>query len=185
MKVRRTGLAAAAALLLAAIAAASLSAQQAQTPGTPKERPRDLRADDDAPAGRALARVHRETEVQARLFDGRMAMIKGALRLDEAQLKLWAPVEARLRAGFTARQQARAEREEAPRQEGERPSIAERLERRSKRLGERAERAKALAEAFRPFYASLSDEQMAVARIVLRPVLRGPGRLHRRHSDDD
>lgn len=182
MHVRRTGLAAAT-LLLAAVTAAAPSAQPGPTPDTPKEMPRDPRP--DGPFGARPGGL--SPEVRARLFDGRMAMIKGALRLDEAQLKLWAPVEAQLRASFAARQGARTEREEMRRQGGERPSIAERLDRRSKRLVERAERAKALAEAFRPFHASLGDEQRAVARLVLRPVFRGPHgwRWHRRDSDDD
>jgi hypothetical protein len=127
-------------------------------------------------------------EVRARLVDGRMAMIREALRLDEPQLKLWAPVEAQLRAQFAARQQARAERRERRRQDAVRPSLPDRLDRRSKRLAERAERAKALAEAFRPFYASLGDDQKEVAALVLRRPLRGIGRhawhrLMRRAAD--
>lgn len=111
-------------------------------------------------------------EIRARLLDGRMAMIKESLKLDAAQLKLWAPVEAQLRASFAAREQARAERR-ARRQSGERAALPDRLDRASQRATERAQRIKALAEALRPFYASLSAEQKAVADTVLRP--RGPG----------
>jgi hypothetical protein len=46
-------------------------------------------------------------------------------------------------------------------------------------MTERAERAKTLADAFRPFYASLNQEQKAVAGVVLRPVFAGPGRERR------
>jgi hypothetical protein len=46
-------------------------------------------------------------------------------------------------------------------------------------MTERAEHAKALADAFRPFYASLNDEQKAVAGVVLRRALDGPGRGRR------
>jgi hypothetical protein len=94
-----------------------------------------------------------------------------------AHLKLWAPVEAQLRASFDARQQARAERAEhrATRVNAERPALPDRLERMSKRLTERAERAKALAEAMRPFYAALTDEQKVVANVVMRQALGGPG----------
>jgi hypothetical protein len=118
----------------------------------------------------------RSPEVQARLQDGRIAMIKEALRLDATQLKLWAPVEAQLRASFDARQVARAERVErrAARAGTERPALPDSLDRMSKRLTERAERAKALAEAMRPFYAALTDEQKAVANVVMRQAMGGP-----------
>ncbi len=109
-------------------------------------------------------------ETLTRLQDGRIAMIKGALRLNDAQLKLWAPVEAQLRASFTARQEARVERRER-RQQGatdQRPSLPDRLDRASERMVKRAERMKAYAEVIRPFYASLTDDQKAVAGVVLR-----------------
>jgi LTXXQ motif family protein len=118
----------------------------------------------------------RSPEVRARLFDGRMAMIKESLKLNQQQLSLWAPVEDQLRASFTARQKARAERE-ARHHSGERTPLAppDRLDRSSHRATERAERLKALAEAFRPFYAALSEEQKAVASVVLRPAWRDRG----------
>jgi hypothetical protein len=124
----------------------------------------------------------RSPELRARLHDGRLAMIRESLKLNDAQLKLWEPVEAQLRASFDARQKARAERRAArERGPGERPSLADRLDRMSQRMSERAERAKALASAFRPFYASLSDDQKAVAGVVMRRALRGhdgPGWRH-------
>jgi hypothetical protein len=158
MKTRRSGVATAAILTLAAVPA-TLGVAQAQT------QPPFERQGGPSP------------EVRARLHDGRMAMIREALRLDEAQLKLWAPVEAQLRAAFAARQRARAEWRQGPPPrdvDSGSPSLAERLDRRSRRMAERAERAKALAEAFRPFYASLSDQQKAVARVVLTPAVDGP-----------
>jgi chromosome segregation ATPase len=118
----------------------------------------------------------RSPELRARLHDGRLAMIRESLKLNDAQLKLWEPVEAQLRASFDARQKARSERRAArERGPGERPSLADRLDRMSQRMSERAERAKALASAFRPFYASLSDDQKAVAGVVMRQALRGHG----------
>src|SRR5262245_50005202 len=135
MKVRRAGLAVAAIVALAAVQSTLAVAQGPPQPG-------GLSA-----------------EVRARLHNGRLAMVKEALKLDEAQLKLWAPVEAQLRDAFVARQKARAERQEWRRHHTERPSLPDRLDRASQRLAQRAERAKALATAFKPFYASLSDEQ--------------------------
>jgi hypothetical protein len=124
---------------------------------------------------------HRSPEMRARLFDGHMAMVRESLKLNDAQLKLWAPVEAELRITEEARQKARADRR-ARWQAGEheRLSPADRLDRASQRAAERATRVKALAEAFRPFYASLNDEQKAVAGVVLRPTWGGHGaRSHR------
>jgi LTXXQ motif family protein len=108
-------------------------------------------------------------EARGRLQDGRFAMIKESLKLNDAQLKLWAPVETHMRASFAERQKARAERREKREQQGaQRPSLPDRLTRASERAAKRAERMKALAEVIRPFYASLSDDQKAVANVVLR-----------------
>ena len=110
--------------------------------------------------------------VRERLFDGRMAMIRESLKLTEAQLKLWAPVEQELRAAHEARMKRFAEHKmRAGDQDHLTPS--ERLDRASKHAAARAEHVKALADAFRPFYASLSDDQKAVATVVLRPMLGG------------
>jgi len=121
------------------------------------------------PSARAAAGP--SADALARLQDGRMAMIRESLKLNEAQLKLWAPVEAQMRASYTARQQARTERRER-RQQGAaaatRPSLPDRLDRASQRMAQRAERMKAYAEAIRPFYAALTDDQKAVAGVVLR-----------------
>jgi LTXXQ motif family protein len=153
MKTRWSRLAAAALVLPVTIPATAALAQTQAAPPSPPFRMEG-----------------RSPEVRARLFDGRMAMIKESLKLSQQQLGLWAPVEDQLRASFAARQKARAERE-TRRQSGERtpPAMPERLDRASQRATERAERLKALAEAFRPFYAALSDEQKAVAGVVLRP----------------
>ena len=117
----------------------------------------------------------------ARLQDGRMAMIREALKLNDAQLKLWAPVEAQMRSSYDARQKARAERRERRQQSAkiERPSLPDRLDRASRRMTERADRLKALAEVMRPFYASLTEDQKAVAGVVLRQGA-GFGRFHGR-----
>ena len=118
-------------------------------------------------------------------LEGRITEIKEALKLNDAQLKLWAPVEQQLRARFAARQQARQEfrdRIEQRRQQGsaaQGPALPDRLDRISKRMSERAQRMQAFAEAFKPFYAALSDEQKAVAGVVLRDLrgpMHGPGR---------
>ena len=112
-------------------------------------------------------------EALQRLQDGRMAMIKETLKLNDAQLKLWAPVEAQMRAAATARQQARAERAQMQQQGAQRPALPDRLDSASQRMAKRAEQMKAFADAFKPFYAALSDDQKALAGVVLREG-RGP-----------
>ncbi len=134
-------------------------------------------------------------ETLQRLQEGRIAMAKTALKLNDAQLKLWEPVEQQMRQSFTERQkrreefrkereQRRAAADKQPDQRPERPSMSERLERMSKMSSDRAERLKAFSTAFKPFYDSLSVEQKAVAEIVLRDMGRGrhghrEGRHHR------
>jgi LTXXQ motif family protein len=154
--------------LLPALLAATIPATivYAQTQSQPQPEPRQNRERPDRP------RLSPDT--LNRLQDGRLAMMRESFKLNESQLKLWAPVEQQLRARFAARQQARQDfeqrREQRRQQSGatERPSLADRLDRASKRMTERAQRMQAFTEAFKPFYASLSDEQKAVAGIVLR-----------------
>jgi hypothetical protein len=123
-------------------------------------------------------------ETLARMQDGRIAMAKAALKLSPDQEKLFAPVEENIRARFAERQKARdewqskrAERRAAKgdgEDKGEKLALPERIEKRSERLNklaarmtERAAKAKEYAEVLKPFYASLSDEQKAVAGRVL------------------
>jgi len=164
--------------LLAATVPAAVVLAQAQSQPQPEPQQRSERPE----------RPRLSPEVRKRLgegrLEGRITEMKQALKLNDAQLKLWAPVEQQLRTGFAARQQAREEFEqrlEQRRQGGtaERPSLADRLDRISKRMTERAQRMQAFTEAFKPFYASLNDEQKAVAGVVLRDMrgrMHGPGR---------
>ena len=124
-------------------------------------------------------------EMRASLLDGRIAMIKASLKLTPEQLKLWEPVEAKMRTDFATRQQAREERRQKraeyrdmSREErrAKRPALPDRLDCSSQRMSERAARMKEYAEVLRPLYASLSDEQKAVANVVLGREGRGHGR---------
>jgi LTXXQ motif family protein len=157
-------------LLAAAIPTFAL-AQQGQVPAQPPAK---------SETGARPAQL--SPEALARLQDGRMAMIKETLKLDQAQLKLWAPVEAQIRASAVAREQARAQRRQLRQQTAQRPPLPDRLDRASQNMAKRAEGMKAFAEVFRPFYASLSDDQKALAGVVLREARgkRGPrGHAHR------
>src|SRR5262249_34997898 len=133
------------ALLAAAIPATVVLAQQAQPPQPEPPQKREW-----------PSRPRLSPEVMRRLqegrLEGRITEIKQALQLNDAQLKLWAPVEQQLRARFAARQQAREEfmqRREQRRQQGDAaqgPSLPERLDRISKRLTERAQNMQAFTE---------------------------------------
>ena len=125
------------------------------------------------------ARPRPSPETLGRLQDGRIAMMKEALKLNDAQLKLWAPLEQQIRARYAARQQARQDRQQRRQQGAAAPSPTDRLDRASQRMTQRAEGMQKYAAAFKPFYQSLSDDQKAVARIVLRDKRVG-GRGHGR-----
>ena len=148
-------------------------------------------ADGDQPKTEQQSQTHRgpSPETIARLQDGRIAMAKAALKLSPEQEKLWSPVEQNIRASFEERRKAHeawaAKREERRAQKGdqtgekgdrkhEQVALPERIEKRSQKLTERAAKmteraakAKEYAEVLKPFYASLSEEQKAVASQVL------------------
>jgi hypothetical protein len=151
-------------LLAATIPASATFAQTPQQPPQQKqERPARLSPD-----------------ARARLQDGRIAMLKESLKLNDDQLKLWAPVEQQIRAGFAARQQEFQDREQRRQQATVPPSLPDRLDRASQRMAQRSQRMQAFAATFRPFYASLSDEQKAIAGVLLRDMRGGfRGRGHR------
>jgi hypothetical protein len=146
-----------------------------------------------APSGDQAATEKSETrrgpspETIARLQDGRIALAKTALKLSPDQEALWAPVEAKIRAGFEERRAKReawaAKREERRAdkvekgdddKKAEKLALPERLEKRSQhmteraaKMTERAAKAKEFAETLKPLYASFSEEQKAVASQVL------------------
>ena len=110
-----------------------------------------------------------------------MAMIKETLKLNDTQLRLWEPVEQNIRANYAERQQSRAERRQRREQGSAAPSLPDRLERASQRMVNRAERLKAFNEVFKPFYASLTEEQKAFTGVILRAARVGGERgFHRR-----
>ncbi len=121
-------------------------------------------------------------ETRARLDEGKLAMAKTALKLNAEQEKLWVAVETEVRAASKARTEKRAEwdkmraEREASKTDGKKPDMAERLDKMTQHMSERAERMKAFTGAFKPFYASLSDEQKDVLKPLMREFLPGLGR---------
>ena len=164
------------ALIAVAAAAPAVHAQNADKSAVPQTQ--------SQPAD-STARVARRptAETMQRLEDGRMAMIKGTLKMTDAQLKLWAPVEDLVRTRNAARLKAMQERMASQDKNAPRPSLADRLERGSAQMAKRAEETKAFAAVFRPFYESLSESQKAVAGPVLAD-LNGAHRMHGRRWAD-
>jgi hypothetical protein len=110
-------------------------------------------------------------ETIQRLEDGRMAHAKAMLKLTEPQEKLWAPIEQAVRSSWAERDKVMQERAENRSAGPAALSLPDRLDRASQAMAGRADRMKAIATAFKPFYASLSDEQKAVAGPALRELI--------------
>jgi len=131
-------------------------------------------------------------EMRASLLDGRIAGAKAALKLNENQLKLFAPLEEQIRsnaafrekrmqdyrAAYEAQAQADPSKQDQAKQA---PSLADRIDRRATMMSENADRMKAFAAAFKPFYDSLNDDQKALAGMLLPGAGRGMGRKHHHH----
>ena len=84
-------------------------------------------------------------ETIQRLQDGKIAGAVAALKMTDAQLKLWAPVEAQIRTNQAARLKAMQARIEQRKAGAARPDLPDRLDRMSAGMAERAERTKAFA----------------------------------------
>lgn len=149
------------------------------------------------PAGVAIARNYEHggwqrmsPETRARLDEGRLAGAKAALKLTAGQETLWAAVETEIKAGFKLRSDRMAEREKMrdewrksreANKDGTapaKPDVSERFEKMTQHTTERAARMQAFTAAFKPFYASLSDEQKEVLRPLLRDLMPGGGKGH-------
>ena len=166
-------------VLLAASLPATVVLAQAQSP--PSAQPQAKGQDQ-----KQHRRPRLSPEARGRLLDGRMAMIKETLKLNDAQLKLWGPVEQHIRTTAAERQKRREEWMQRRQQGAAPPSLPERLDRMTQRLSKRAERLKAFNDVLKPFYASLNDEQKVLARAMLRRHAAFGGRsfFHRRWAQN-
>ncbi len=146
------------------------------------------------PATYAIAKTAEHTgwstmtpETRARLDEGKLAMAKAALKLSPDQEKLWVPIEAQVRDAFKMRDAKRAEwkamrvQHEKDRAEGKKPDMAARIDKMAQGMSERASRMTAFAGAFKPFYASLSDEQKDVLRPLMHQLSPMGGGHHKGH----
>ena len=113
-----------------------------------------------------------------RMQDDKIATLKSTLKMSDAQLQLWAPVETQLRTNQAARIKAMQDWATAHDTTGARPSNADRHEHRGALRTERAERYKALAALLGPFEQSLTTDQKTAAG----PLLADLEGAHHRHG---
>jgi len=126
-------------------------------------------------------REQRAERMQARLND-RLARLRTDMKLKPEQVPLFDAVEAVVKKRAEDRRQswtARREQRETFRD----ADIMERLDMMAQRQGERASRSKELADAVRPLWQTLSDEQKTVARRAVRQAMaEGRERMERMHE---
>jgi hypothetical protein len=154
------------ALALAGVAATAAFAQIAP-PGGPG-------ADAGPGPGGRMKHERPSADTMQRMLEGKIAGALATLKLNADQLKLWAPVEAKIR----ERQAERVKMmdEWANRKPGDaRPSMTERMTRMGEMMGKRAENAKAFAAVFGPFEASLTEDQKKVVGPVMADMRGGKG----------
>jgi hypothetical protein len=119
------------------------------------------------------------------ITDQRLDVIKAALQLKPEQEKLWPPVEEAIRAKATARH-AFVEKLVALSEQPREFNGAALLRARADALGQRAARAKALADAWEPLYQTLDARQKTRLRFLSVYVLREMrDEVQSRLMDDD
>lgn len=117
-------------------------------------------------------------------FEARLAAVKAGLQLNETQLRLWPPVETAVREMMTKRQ----EWSERIRKEGRPANPVDRMKRRGDFMAEHGAALQKFANAARPLYDTLTDEQKRRLRMLTPGMGRrgmmqggrqGMGRQHR------
>ena len=105
------------------------------------------------------------------IVDARLAGVPAGLKLTPEQQQLWPAVEQALRATAYERIGRIEERFNAGPggREGQDRDLMQRLDERSRRVSERAQRLQSYASAMRPFWASLTEDQKRVLPILIRP----------------
>jgi zinc resistance-associated protein len=110
----------------------------------------------DMPGDRMFERMSRfSPEDRAAFFDARLAAIHAGLRLTPEQEKLWPAVEGAARDAMKSMMDERQKLRAA----GPATNPIDRMQRRAERLTLRGQSMQKIADAARPFYASLTDEQ--------------------------
>jgi len=160
----------AAASMLALAGGAAIAQTTATTPQAQGQTQGQTQAQSDRRPGFSRADF-------AALTDARIAGIQAGLKLNADQQKLWGPVEQAMRsmaAERSERFEAFRQRREAGQQQ--RPDLAQRLEQQAQRQTENAQRLTTLANAVKPFWASLDDNQKRLLPVLMRQGREG-GRM--------
>jgi len=127
----------------------------------------------DEPTGPDAATMQRLQERQAALLDAHLAAMKAGLKLTDEQAKNWPAFETAIRDAAKARADTWRQVQERMAQ-GERPSPIERMTILSEHFQKMAEQVKAIADASKPLYDSLTDAQKRDFAVLMREFkLRG------------
>ena len=105
-----------------------------------------------------MAQMQQMQERHALMLDAHLAAMKAGLKLTDEQAKNWPAFETAIRAAEKARADRWLQVHERMSQ-GERPSPIERMTMMSEHLQKTAEQLKAVADAGKPLYDSLTDAQ--------------------------
>jgi hypothetical protein len=112
------------------------------------------------------------------LLDAKLAGMKAALNLTPDQEKLWTPFETAVREGVKARREARrAWREDGD--DDKQPSPIDRMTHMSDRLAKASQILKQVADAAKPLYDSLNDDQKGHFGPLLHMLRGGDPHRHR------
>jgi Spy/CpxP family protein refolding chaperone len=112
------------------------------------------------------------------LLDAKLAGMKAALNLTADQQKLWTPFETAVREGVKARREARRAWRET-RDDDKAPSPIDRMTHMSDSLAQASQVLKQVAQAAKPLYDSLNDDQKDRFGPLLH-MLRAGGQRHGR-----
>ncbi len=153
-------------ILTATSAIAWIVSAQAQQPSAPSQSPPAGQS-----AGSSTAQGNRFTaEDRAAFMEARLAAIRTGLRLTAAQEAMWPPVEAAARDMAKQMTELRAQRESL----GAASDPIERMARMGDGASKRGAAMTKLAEAARPLYASLNEDQKRRLQVLLHA--EGPSR---------
>jgi len=118
---------------------------------------------------RTEGRERRAEQAQARLTE-RLATLREDMKLKPEQVPLFDRVEAVIKQNSQQRRERWASMREQ-RENMRHADLMERLDAVSNRQGERAARSKEMADAVRPLWTTMSDEQKTVARRAVREAM--------------
>ena len=142
-------------------------------------------AEGDAPPPPAAAETQNRQQERAAMLEAHIAGMKAGLTLTAEQEKNWPAFEAAIREAAKAREEGWRQMRE--RMSGaERPSPIERMLLMSERLNKISEELTKLADAGKPLYDSLTDDQKRVFGPLLREFVergRHPGPQMRREGE--